>query len=217
MRGNAPTVAVRSKQLDDWAARFLAEYPDGVVLNLGCGLDSRAFRIDPPRTALWYDLDYPEVLRLRERLYPARDGVVTIGASATDGSWWARVPTDRPVLVLAEGLLMYLTAPEVHRLLDQVIAHLPCGQVVFDAVAPWVATVSKHHPALWRAGTAFSWTLGDPHELERHQPRLRLVEERPIVELLRETNISARYRILLVALGLFPGLRDSMWLLRYTF
>ncbi|MGH3853015.1 MAG: class I SAM-dependent methyltransferase [Pseudonocardiaceae bacterium] len=217
LRGSVRTVAVRSKQFDAWVVRFLAEHPDGVLLNLGCGLDSRVFRIDPPRTVLWYDLDYPEVVQLRERLYPARDGVVTIGASVTDGSWWAQVPTDRPALVLAEGLLMYLTAPDVHRLLDQMTAHLPCGQVAFDTVAPWVATVSKHHPVLRRAGTAFSWTLGDPHELERHQPRLRLAEDRPIVELLREANFPAHYRILLAVLGLLPGLRDSMRLLRYTF
>lgn len=217
LRGGVRNIAVRSKQFDVWVARFLAEHPVGVVLNLGCGLDSRVFRIDPPRTALWYDLDYPEVIRLRERLYPARDGVVTIGASVTDGSWWARVPTDRPALVLAEGLLTYLTEPDVHWLLDQVIAHLPCGQVVFDAAAPWVAPVSKHNPALRRAGTAFNWTLGDPHELERHQPRLRLAEDRPIVELLREANIPARYRVLPAVLGLFPGLRNFARLIRYTF
>jgi hypothetical protein len=105
MRGNASTIAVRAKQLYAWTRQFLAEHPDAVVLHLACGLDSRVFRIDRPRSALWLDLDYPEVIRLRERLYPAGDGVVMIDASVTDESWWAQVPSDRPTLVLGRGVV----------------------------------------------------------------------------------------------------------------
>jgi len=40
----------RAKTHDDWARSFLADHPDAVVLNLGCGLDARVYRIDPPAT-----------------------------------------------------------------------------------------------------------------------------------------------------------------------
>jgi O-methyltransferase involved in polyketide biosynthesis len=40
---------VRAKAYDDWARSFLADHPDAVVLHLGCGLDARVYRIDPPR------------------------------------------------------------------------------------------------------------------------------------------------------------------------
>ncbi len=41
-------VACRAKQLDLWTARFLAHHPDATVLHLGCGLDSRVYRVAPP-------------------------------------------------------------------------------------------------------------------------------------------------------------------------
>jgi O-methyltransferase involved in polyketide biosynthesis len=46
--GNQFFVALRGKQLDTWADDFLRRHPDAVVLYLGCGLDSRAFRLDVP-------------------------------------------------------------------------------------------------------------------------------------------------------------------------
>ena len=44
---------VRAKVFDDWAREFLADHPDAVVMHLGCGLDARVFRIDPPETVDW--------------------------------------------------------------------------------------------------------------------------------------------------------------------
>src|SRR5690242_12400325 len=59
---------LRARRLDDWTRDFLARHPDAAVLQLGCGLDSRAFRLDVPATARWYDLDFPAVIELRRRL-----------------------------------------------------------------------------------------------------------------------------------------------------
>jgi len=41
-------VAMRAKILDDWTSDFIARNPGATVLHLGCGLDSRVFRLDPP-------------------------------------------------------------------------------------------------------------------------------------------------------------------------
>ena len=71
---NAPSVTLRSANFDDWTRRFLAAHPEAVVLHLGCGLDSRFFRVQPGPGVDWYDIDYPEVAGLRERFYPATDG-----------------------------------------------------------------------------------------------------------------------------------------------
>ena len=45
---NQYLVALRAKQLDDWSTDFLRRYPNAVVLHLGCGIDTRAFRLHPP-------------------------------------------------------------------------------------------------------------------------------------------------------------------------
>jgi O-methyltransferase involved in polyketide biosynthesis len=100
---NQYLVALRAKQLDDWAADFLARHPDAVVLHLGCGLDGRAFRLAPPPSVLWFDIDQPVVIELRRRLYDDTDRYRMIGSSVTDPEWLDQIPTGRPTLVVAEA------------------------------------------------------------------------------------------------------------------
>lgn len=38
----------------------IERYPEATVLNLGCGLDSRIFRIDPGPGVRWFELDFPD-------------------------------------------------------------------------------------------------------------------------------------------------------------
>jgi O-methyltransferase involved in polyketide biosynthesis len=42
-------LAMRARMLDDWVRAFIAANPGASVLHLGCGLDIRVFRVDPPR------------------------------------------------------------------------------------------------------------------------------------------------------------------------
>jgi len=94
--GNQFLVALRAKKLDVWTADFMRRHPDAVVLHLGCGLDARAFRINPPPTVLWFDLDQPGVIELRRKLYDETDAYRMIGSSVTDPGWLEAIPTDRP-------------------------------------------------------------------------------------------------------------------------
>src|ERR1700733_5521205 len=66
----APSVTTRTAQFDAWTNLFLAAHPQAVVLHMGCGLDSRFFRLRPGAEVQWYDVDYPEVAALRTQLYP---------------------------------------------------------------------------------------------------------------------------------------------------
>jgi len=96
-RDSVAGAAMRARTLDGWTSIFLAENPDATVLHLGCGLDSRVYRIAPPATVRWFDLDFPEVIELRRRLCPQRDGYCMIGSSVTDLHWLGEIPIDRPV------------------------------------------------------------------------------------------------------------------------
>src|SRR5574342_16983 len=69
-----PTIiATRAATFDQLTTRFLADHPDAVVLQVGCGMDSRVFRIDPPASVEWFDVDYPDVIDLRPQLLPERE------------------------------------------------------------------------------------------------------------------------------------------------
>ena len=105
-KGGEISLPIRAKHFDGWTRDFLAANPRATVLHLGCGLDSRVFRVDPPATVRWYDVDHPEVIELRRRVYPARAaGYEMIGTSLVDLDWLAEMPDDDPVLVVGEGLL----------------------------------------------------------------------------------------------------------------
>ena len=60
-------IALRARKYDAYVRNFLAQHPDGVVVNLGCGLDTRFYRVDNGRFHL-YDLDLPEVIALKRQL-----------------------------------------------------------------------------------------------------------------------------------------------------
>ena len=53
-------IALRAKKLDQVARTFIARHPGAVGLDLGAGLDTRVFRIDPPASVDWYDVDSPK-------------------------------------------------------------------------------------------------------------------------------------------------------------
>ena len=77
----------RARAHDEWARGFLDDHRQAVVLHLGCGLDARVFRINPPDAVDWYDLDYPAVMELRQQLLPARKHCTLISSSVTDLAW----------------------------------------------------------------------------------------------------------------------------------
>ncbi|HTF54666.1 MAG TPA: class I SAM-dependent methyltransferase [Pseudonocardia sp.] len=65
LRGVVLVHAVRAKTLDGAVRQFVARHPDAVVVDLGCGLDSRRQRCAPGPGVDWYCVDLPSVIRLR--------------------------------------------------------------------------------------------------------------------------------------------------------
>jgi len=96
---------MRAKQVDDWSTDFVCRHPNAVALHLGCGMDTPAFRLHPPETVQWFDLDQPNVIALRRKLCDDRAGYRMIGSSVTDEARLDEIPTDRPMLMVAEGLV----------------------------------------------------------------------------------------------------------------
>ena len=165
-------VALRAKKLDAWTADFVRRHPDAVVLHLGCGLDTRAFRINPPPTVRWFDLDQPGVIELRRKLYDDTDAYRMIGSSVTDPGWLDQIPAGRPTVVVAEGLLMYITEREVWELFARLIDRVGHGELLFDATPPSGPRLSK----LFTHGIV-KWGLRDARDIEGWNLGLHFVEQ----------------------------------------
>jgi O-methyltransferase len=212
------SAVVRAKAHDDWARMFLADQPEAVVLHLGCGLDARVYRIDPPATVDWYDLDYPPVIELRQQLLPDREHYTLIGSSVTDLTWLELIPRGRPVLVIAEGLVPYLIEADLRRLLTRVVDTFPAGQIQLDTVSVSAWRTSKWDPLARRYNARFHCGFDDPAVLADSHPRLHYVDEAPMndsPELMTRAPTGTRrlYRVM----NVLPGFRHSSRIVRFRF
>jgi O-methyltransferase involved in polyketide biosynthesis len=164
--------AVRAKAYDEWVKQFLHVQPECVVLHLGCGLDTRVYRVNPPSSVGWYDIDLPDVIRLRKRLFPQRAGLHTIAASVTDPRLLDTIPGDKPVLVIAEGLTPYLRGADGVAMLQRITEHFPSGELVFDGYSPAGVWGLQRYAPIKASGAQLDWSIDDPHNLEKAVPGL---------------------------------------------
>ena len=210
-------LAIRAKTLDVRVQDFLARNPDAIVLHLGCGLDTRIFRIDPPASVEWFDVDYPEVIELRRRLYPSRDRYHLIASSVTEPGWLADVPRNRPAIVVAEGLTPYLPADEGLRLVSRLVSHLAGGELMFDAYSRFGLKLMRLNPAIKATGAEVHWAIEDPRELERAVPKLRFIGEIPSYKPEQGARLNWSARLFVGLWKLIPAMRKVGRLLRYRF
>jgi O-methyltransferase involved in polyketide biosynthesis len=215
-QGGAITLPMRAKHLDSWVKEFIDAHPESTVLNLGCGLDSRVFRINPPVT-------------LRRRLYPERHDYEMIASSVTDLRWLDGIPGNRPVVVVAEGLMEYLPQKDAAALLNRITEQFPSGQIVFDAYSRLTVRILNLMVRLGTLGSKptaagtrvfLPWGMDDPRELEKQVPRLRLVTAVSFLtmpELVKPLLHSRAQAMLYRVLERFEWYRRSMQHLRYEF
>jgi methyltransferase (TIGR00027 family) len=171
----APSVVVRTAHFDNWARQFLAAHPEAVVLHVGCGLDARVYRLDPGPGVRWYDVDYPDVIALRERVYPGRANYRMLAASVTDPSWLADIPADRPALFLAEGLIMYLTKDDGLALMRRVVDRFASGELQFDAFNSFAIRTQVINRVVRRSGSRLHWGIDGPGDIVDAVPGARLL------------------------------------------
>lgn len=215
---DAPSVAIRAKALDRWVQERLATDPDVTVLHLGCGLDSRAFRLDVPASVEWYDVDLPQVIELRRRLYAERPHHHTIASSVTDPSMLDAVPAGKPVLVVAEGLTMYLSEQDGERLFRGIVDHFPRGELIFDAFSRLGVRLSnRFNPVVVGAGAHLEWGINDPRTLPKAVPGLVFDTEWSFTESPELDRYPVLGQKLYRALGHITAVRRMGRLLRYHF
>jgi O-methyltransferase involved in polyketide biosynthesis len=208
-------VCQRAKKLDAVTRNFLSKHPGGLVLHLGCGLEGRFWRVDNGQVE-WYDLDMPPVIELRQRFFPPSERYHLVASSVTDTEWIEEIgASGHPVLIVAEGLLMYLGEAEVRHLFLKLQEAFQGCRLVADVFSRMAARSATRHPSLKHTGAAIGWGIDDPQEIETWSQGIRLLEEWFFTQDPDLYHLSLGYRLAYKLAGIFKMARRAHRIVYY--
>jgi O-methyltransferase involved in polyketide biosynthesis len=175
--------ALRAKMLDDRVRDFVHKHHDAVVVDLGAGLDSGFYRVDPPRSVDWYSVDLPGILALRDEALPTNPHSHSVPVSLAEKHWPETIPGDRPTMLIADGLFAFLPEPVIVGIFRRITDHFSTGEFAFNDYGRigWVSKLAiKLYPQKMFKDVGSQWGYAgfkDAHHPETWNPRMRLVEE----------------------------------------
>ena len=157
------SVAIRTVVIDELVTEAVARGAD-TVLSLGAGLDARPYRLDLPAGLRWFEVDYPQLVALKEQRLAGevpRCRVERVGldlARREDRrALFGRIAATSPnVLVLTEGLVPYLSGEEVATLADDLFAQPSFSGWVIDYLAPELVRALQGRSAVVAAPLRFA-------------------------------------------------------------
>ena len=131
-RFGALEVAMRQNDLA-WEVRdYLKKHPKAAVVNLGCGLDSTGRACDNGSCKI-YNLDFPDVITVRNELLPAGEREKNIPCNLNDTAWFGEIDASGGAVFFASGVFYYFLTGQVKALVLAMASAFPDGVLVFDA------------------------------------------------------------------------------------
>ncbi|MDH6355229.1 O-methyltransferase involved in polyketide biosynthesis [Dysgonomonas sp. PH5-45] len=140
-------IASRTHIIDNITRQWLKEHPNGIIINIGAGLDTRPLRFPAAR---WYNVDLPESVNIREKLVPANNEV-NIAADAFQRDWITQIPKHNDVLIICEALLMFFPPEKVKSFFQSIASVFHDSLLVFETIPQMMARKKKMNgnPLLW--------------------------------------------------------------------
>lgn len=156
---------LRSAIFDGYVRDFLAEHPDGTVVDLGCGLNTRFDRLDNGRVR-WFDLDLPDTIALRREFFEDTDRCTMIEGSILETDWFETVRAGGgPVLLVSEAVLLYFDASTVHATLRGIAEGFPGTRFAFDTAGHLMIDSQDRNPVFRALPARMRWSCDDPAEI----------------------------------------------------
>jgi O-methyltransferase involved in polyketide biosynthesis len=171
-----------SLHIDRTIRYFLLTHPKATIVNIGCGLDTTFSRIDN-RSITWYDLDLPDVIKLRRNLIQEIGRSTCIACSFLDKSWFRQVKVEEGLLFLAAGVFYYFEEVQMKNFLNRLADMFPTSEIVFDAASPF--GVKMANKRVIEAGgmdesAILKWGIETARQIQTYDKRITLLEEYPM-------------------------------------
>ena len=210
------TIAIRAKRFDQYVTDFLNENPNGVVVNMGCGLDSRFSRIDNGKV-VFYDLDLPEMIEIKKQFYKETLRYHLIGCSVLDHKWMNLISKEKgPFLFMAEGLFMYLDQKDVEELVLTFQKRFPDSDLVCEVFnsfwlkKPFKKMINfKLRREFHFGNVSFNFGIRNSNEMEQWNKGIKFLDEWCYFDA-NEKKLG-----LLNLLGKFDVFRKTQWTVHY--
>ncbi len=166
---SAAGVILRAKNFDKKVQRFIVANNNPVVVLIGCGLDTRYHRIYEKNDAVFYELDLPEVIALREKLLPQERNQLFLARSMFDTDWMQELKSKHSnanFIFVIEGVLMYFKKEEVKTFITNLAKHFPKSALHFDALSQWMSKRTASHDTVSKTKAKFKWGVDNPKDIE---------------------------------------------------
>lgn len=174
-------IILRSREFDRYARDFLTRHPEGVVVHIGCGLDSRFERVAEQNGQVeWYDLDLPEIIALRRKFIGGEcERYHLLACSVLEEAWMETVSAhyQHDFIFMAEGVFQYLTDTQVRWLVLKLRDHFPGAELVFDAMSPFEVWTTNLQMSSSKFSARLRWGIWRGQELEKWGSGIRLLDE----------------------------------------
>ncbi len=195
---------VRTMIIDEIIAGFVKNNPQGVIVNLGCGLDARCKRLRL-NGCQWFDIDVEESINVRKYFFEETPSYKMIAKSMFDYSWMDAVPKNRPVLFISEGVMMYFEEDNIKALFREIAAQFASAEIAFDTINEWAARNHKRHPDVKKYNAPFKWGINNARKIEQWQQGFRFIREYCYADYLK-----SRWPLpMRIMFGLFPNFKKS--------
>jgi O-methyltransferase involved in polyketide biosynthesis len=173
--------ALRTRTLDGKTREFLQSHPRATIVNLGAGVDTFFHRVDNG-LAHWIDVDSPDVMSLRSRLFNAGPRCRALAYPITDSGWMDEIqPTEDGMMFVACATLPYLTPGAMRTLIERLLSRYRGAEFVFDAYSPLQVKLQNMFVRYARMPRMY-WGLRDAREMLAWSEQVDLVGQRPVFQ-----------------------------------
>ena len=175
---NQAIVAIRTEIIDEFVKKFIRQYPNTTVVNLGSGLCTRYFRVNNDLIN-WFCIDLPEVKPVWDRLIGESERLHYLSYSVLDFKWIDKVKEKAPgkTLFIAEGLLMFFAETEVKQLFKVIKNNFTQSEIIFDSLGTFLAENSRLNSGDLNINASYKWGIKNLQEIEAWDEKIKLVNQ----------------------------------------
>jgi len=169
---------VRAKGFDEAIKKYIENFPNSTVVNVGCGLDTTFSRVDN-NTIKWYNLDLPNAIKYRNQYIGETPRSKNISKSVFDYSWIDDIEftPENGIIFFAGGFIYYFEKEEIRNLIISLAENFPGGEFIFEAISKLATRVLNRRARKAGSDIRVRYGIGDPtNEFSNWSKNIELID-----------------------------------------